>query len=216
MNTIGGFFMENTKTKRLVGIALMGAIAFVISMVEFPIFPTTPFLKIDFSDIPVFFGMYVFGPAGGIIIAFIRSLLSYIAGGGDAGFPIGSTAAFVASVTLTLPIYYFTVNKLVTLKRKLLAGTIATLCLTVVLGVLNYFFVLPAYLIVMGFDIGTITGSMTNYVVFFLIPFNIIKGAIVSTVIFIIYERMKGWLDKQRKEFYHEDSKERIDFTPES
>lgn len=208
--------MENTRTKRIVGIALMGAIAFVISMIEFPIFPTTPFLKIDFSDIPIFFGMYVFGPAGGIMIAFIRSLLSYITSGGDAGFPIGSTAAFVASVTLTLPIYYFTVNKTLTLKRKVLAGSIATLILTVVLGILNYFFVLPAYLIVMGFDIGTITGSMANYIIFFLIPFNIIKGALVSSVIFIMFERMKSWLFKQRKAFYQDDSNEHIDYTAKS
>lgn len=208
--------MENTRTKRIVGIALMGAIAFVISMIEFPIFPTTPFLKIDFSDIPIFFGMYVFGPAGGIMIAFIRSLLSYITSGGDAGFPIGSTAAFVASVSLTLPIYYFTVNKTLTLKRKVLAGSIATLILTVVLGILNYFFVLPAYLIVMGFDIGTITGSMANYIIFFLIPFNIIKGALVSSVIFIMFERMKSWLFKQRKAFYQDDSSEHIDYTAKS
>lgn len=208
--------MENTRTKRIVGIALMGAIAFVISMIEFPIFPTTPFLKIDFSDIPIFFGMYVFGPAGGIMIAFIRSLLSYITSGGDAGFPIGSTAAFVASVSLTLPIYYFTVNKTLTLKRKVLAGSIATLILTVVLGILNYFFVLPAYLIVMGFDIGTITGSMANYIIFFLIPFNIIKGGLVSSVIFIMFERMKSWLFKQRKAFYQDDSSEHIDYTAKS
>ncbi|HLQ74547.1 MAG TPA: ECF transporter S component [Alloiococcus sp.] len=190
--------MENTKTKRLVGIALMGAIAFVISMIEFPLFPTTPFLKIDFSDIPIFFGMYVFGPAGGVIIAFIRSLLSYISGGGDAGFPIGSTASFVASVSLTLPIYYIIINKTLTLGRKFFAGLVATISLTVMLGILNYFFVLPAYLTVMGFDISSVTGSMRNYIIYFLIPFNIIKGGLVSSIIFIMYERMKSWLIKQR------------------
>lgn len=208
--------MENTKTKRLVGIALMGAIAFVISMIEFPIFPTTPFLKIDFSDIPIFFGMYVFGPAAGIMIAFIRSLLSYISGGGDAGFPIGSTAAFVASVSVTLPIYYFTVNKVMTLKRKILAGTIATIVLTIMLGVLNFYFVLPAYLTVMGFDIRTITGSMMNYIIYFLIPFNFIKGAIVSTIVFVMYERMKPWLNKQRNTMIDSDSKKHIDITENS
>lgn len=190
--------MENTKTKRLVGIALMGAIAFVISMIEFPIFPTTPFLKIDFSDIPIFFGMYVFGPAGGVIIAFIRSLLSYISGGGDAGFPIGSTAAFVASVSLTLPIYYIVINKTMTFGRKVFAGIVATISLTTMLGILNYFFVLPAYVTVMGFDVSSITGSLRNYIIYFLIPFNFIKGGLVSTIIFIMHERMKSWLVKQR------------------
>lgn len=208
--------MANRKTKRLVGIAIMGAIAFVISMLEFPIFPAAPFLKIDFSDIPVFFGMYVFGPAGGIMIAFIRSLLSYITGGGDAGFPIGSTAAFIASVTVTLPLYYFTVRKTMTLGRKILAGSIATIALTIMLSVLNYFFVLPAYLIVMGLDIGQIFGSMANYIVYFLIPFNLIKGALVSTIIFVVYERMKPWLAKQRMAYYHEEEKNRADVTTQS
>lgn len=191
--------MENTKTKRLVSIALMGTIAFVLSMFEFPIFPTTPFLKIDFSDIPIFFGTYVFGPSAGVVIAFIRSLLSYISDGGDAGFPIGSTAAFVASVSLILPMYHITINKATTLKRKFIASASGTLLMTAMLTVLNYFFVLPAYVTVMGFDISSITGSMFNYIVFFLIPFNLIKGAIVSTIVFVMFERMKSWLVKQRR-----------------
>ena len=194
--------MAQTKTKRLVGIAAMAAIAFIISRFDFPIFPTVPFLKIDFSDIPIFFGMYVFGPVAGVFIAFIRSLLGYVVTGGEAGFPVGAIASFVASVSLTLPLYYFTVNKKLNLKTKLLAGLVASLVLAFMLTLSNYFFVLPAYLTVMGFDITELTGSVANYIIYFLVPFNLIKGALVSSLVYIVYERMATWLNKQRKRYF--------------
>ena len=68
--------MSNNKTQKLVGIAMLASIAWVVSMLSFPLLPGAPFLKVDFSDLAVLFGMYVYGPAAGVTIAFIRSLLS--------------------------------------------------------------------------------------------------------------------------------------------
>ena len=51
--------MENGKTKRLVTIAMLSAIAFLIAFLAIPILGHAPFLKIDFSDVPVFIGMYL-------------------------------------------------------------------------------------------------------------------------------------------------------------
>ncbi|WP_343754219.1 ECF transporter S component, partial [Alkalibacterium iburiense] len=94
--------MTNNKTKRLVGIAMLASLAWIISMLSFPLLPGVPFLKVDFSDLAILFGMYVYGPLAGVAIAFIRSLLSYAQTGGEMGFPIGDTAAFIASLSFTL------------------------------------------------------------------------------------------------------------------
>src|SRR5699024_12711643 len=112
--------------------------------------------------------------------------------------PLHRSTLFPYTTLFRSPIYYIIINKTLTLGRKFFAGLVATISLTVMLGILNYFFVLPAYLTVMGFDISSVTGSMRNYIIYFLIPFNIIKGGLVSSIIFIMYERMKSWLIKQR------------------
>lgn len=188
--------MRNVRTKKMVTISLLSAMAFVISLVAIPILPAVPFLTMDLSDIPIFFGMYVFGPAGGTIIAFIRSVLQYVTTGGEAGFPIGPTASFIASLSMTLPLYYIVTTKKLNLKNKIIGTLLASVSLTIMLSLVNYFFILPAYLVVMGFEVG----SVRDYILFALVPFNMIKGVLVSTVIFILLPRMKTWLDKVKAE----------------
>jgi len=204
---IGGFSMADNKTRRLVGIALLSALAFVITFLEIPLIPGVPFLKLDFSDIVVFFGMYIFGPLSGVMIAFLRALLQYVSTGGDAGFPIGVTAGFIATISMTLPLYLIVSNRKFNLKNKIIGGTIATVSLTVVLSVVNWLFVLPAYLVVMGLDVGPVR----DYLLYALIPFNLLKGTIISTLIFFLAGKMKVWLDKTRAQ-YHPKKIEKLKF----
>ena len=197
--------MENGKTKRLVTIAMLSAIAFLIAFLEIPILGHAPFLKIDFSDVPVFIGMYLLGPISGVIIAFFRSALQYAATGGNMGYPIGSTAGFVASLAYTLPIYYIIRHKPLQMGRNILAGVTGTISLTIILSILNYTFVLPAYLSVMGFNVGDMFGTMYNYFITALIPFNFIKGAIISLITFAVLYKMKAWLDRTKKRLNTDD-----------
>ncbi len=187
--------MTKNKTKRLVGIAMLASLAWVISMISFPILPGSPFLKIDFSDLAVLFGMYVYGPLAGVAIAFIRSLLSYAQKGGEMGFPIGDTAAFIATLSYTLPLYLIIAKKGTALKYKLLAGGAASVSLTATMALANWLFIAPAYMAVMGFSVG----PMRTYLLFAIVPFNMIKGPIVAVLFFIAFSKLKPWLDKTRK-----------------
>lgn len=187
--------MTNNKTKRLVGIAMLASLAWVISMFSFPILPGSPFLKIDFSDLAVLFGMYVYGPLAGVAIAFIRSLLSYAQKGGEMGFPIGDTAAFIATLSYTLPLYLIIAKKGTAMKFKLLAAGTASVSLTVAMALANWLFIAPAYIAVMGFSVG----PMRTYLLLAIVPFNLIKGPIVATVFFIAFSKLKPWLDRTRK-----------------
>ncbi|MER2063151.1 MAG: ECF transporter S component [Alkalibacterium sp.] len=189
--------MSNSKTKKLVGIAMLASLAWVISMLSFPVLPGSPFLKVDFSDLAVLFGMYVYGPAAGITIAFIRSLLSYAQKGGEMGFPIGDTAAFIASVSYTLPIYLILIKYGSSFKYKAAGIISSTLSLTVMMSVLNWLFIAPAYMAVMGFDVG----PMRTYLMLAVVPFNLIKGILVGPVFFVAFNKLKPWLDKTKKKF---------------
>lgn len=177
-------------------IGILAAVAWVISQFSFPILYWAPFLKIDFSDIPILLGMYVFGPLSGVAIAAIRSLLSYISTGGEAGFPIGDTTAFVATLSTTLPIYYMLRSKKATKKKSIIAGGLATISLTTAMAVLNWLVVAPLYVKIMGFSVG----PMREYLTLSVIPFNLIKGVIVSLVFFVVYYQLHGYLEKLRRE----------------
>ena len=65
----------NNKVQKMVSIAMLAAIGTVLQFVAFPIMPAFSFLKIDFSDIPILLGMFLYGPLAGVITAFVRSLL---------------------------------------------------------------------------------------------------------------------------------------------
>lgn len=187
--------MTSNKTKKLVGIAMLASLAWVISMVSFPVLPGSPFLKIDFSDLAVLFGMYIYGPLAGVAIAFIRSLLSYAQTGGEMGFPIGDTAAFIATISYTLPLYLYITKRGLDLKNKVAATAVSSTSLTVMMALVNWLFIAPAYMAVMGFGVG----PMRTYLLFAIVPFNYIKGALVSIVFFTAFAKLKPWLDKTRK-----------------
>ncbi|GAB7170933.1 hypothetical protein TUA1478L_29280 [Lactiplantibacillus plantarum] len=68
--------MQHTTLHRLVGIALLGAIAYILMLLEFPILPVAPWMKIDFSDIPILIGLFLFGV--GARLSSLSSNCSYI------------------------------------------------------------------------------------------------------------------------------------------
>lgn len=186
--------MVEQRTRKMVTVGILAALAWVVSQFSFPLLPWAPFLKIDFSDIPILLGMYIYGPMSGIAIAAVRSLLSYVTTGGEAGFPIGDTAAFIATLSYTLPIYYVIRKNKPSKKQALLGGTAATLSLTGILAVLNWLVIAPLYMTVMGFSVG----PMREYLTLSVMPFNLLKGAFVSIIFFVAFFKLHHYLEKIR------------------
>jgi len=189
--------MIDKRTRKIVVVGILAALAWIISRFSFPLLAWAPFLKVDFSDVPILLGMYVFGPLAGIAIAAVRSLLSYVMSWGEAGFPIGVTAAFLATISYTLPIYYLIKDYKPNMKRTLLASSLGTISLTITLSVLNWAFIAPLYMKVMGFSVG----PMREYLAISVIPFNLLKGIFVSIVFFLLFSKLYGYLEKIRDEY---------------
>jgi len=183
------------KTKKIVGISLFASVSYVLSYLSFPILPYLPFLKIDFSDLPVLIGTFYYGPLSGTLIAFIRSSLHYLLTGGELGVPIGDSAAFLASVSFVLPVYYYLNQHSRKKKNQLIAGAAGTISLTAVLTVLNWFVLVPAYAFVLHFDVG----PMKEYLFLGIIPFNLIKGTILSVLFFSLFPKLQPLFKKQKK-----------------
>lgn len=196
--------------------AMIGAIAFVVMKFEFPIMPGVSFLKMDFSDVIVVITTFIFGIGGGVAVAAIKCLLSLIFAGFALPSLVGELAALLASMAFALP-FYFLAGSVKEEDRKSLKGyllpalglLLGVLSLTVVMALANQFLLTPVYAYtsvpqaagmhmsyaqLLTFTEQTYLGkmlhipSMSSYIMGIIVPFNLIKGAINSVVVYILFE----------------------------
>lgn len=184
--------MQHTTLHRLVGIALLGAIAYILMLLEFPILPVAPWMKIDFSDIPILIGLFLFGVGGAFVITIIKLLLHSAMMGFAIYDLIGSFASFLGTAVLILAfalvLRYYRGNPK---WRMPVAIVVATIGLVVIESLANLTFVLPFYLQLMGMKLSM---SLNTVVLVAVIPFNLIKGLLVGNVFWLVYQRLAKWL----------------------
>ena len=184
--------MKKTKkinVKAYVSIGMLSSIAYLLMLLNFPL-PLFPnFLFVDFSDIPALIAALIFGPIAGILVEFFKNVLNYLATGSQTGIPVGHIANFLAGIVFVLPTYYV-YNKLKTKKGMTLALVVGTVTMAVVMSILNYIIILPAYTVLMGFP------DMRNLVVPAILPFNILKGIMMSFIFMLLFIRMQSWINK--------------------
>ncbi|XXM74134.1 ECF transporter S component [Lysinibacillus sphaericus] len=182
--------MKKMTTRTFVTIGMLSAISYVLMLFNFPIPPFPKFLMVDFSDVPALIATITLGPIAGILVELFKNIIDYVMTGSDTGVPIGHFANFAAGVFLILPTYF--VYSRFQSKKGLLAGLVTgTVVMSIALGILNYFVLLPAYKYFMNFELPAgiiITG---------IVPFNILKGALVTAVFLLLFIRLQGWLSKQ-------------------
>ncbi len=183
----------NVRTYVLIG--MMSSLAYVLMLLKLPL-PTFPaFLKLDFSDLPALMTALILGPVAGILVELVKNILDYLVSGSETAVPVGHMANFVAGIAFILPTY-FIYNKLKSKFGMILGLISSALLMSVVLSVFNYFVLLPVYITLMGWDPMT-SAEMRAYVISLILPFNIIKGVIVSVLFMAIYAKMNVWITKQ-------------------
>ncbi|EOB3347338.1 ECF transporter S component [Enterococcus faecalis] len=195
---IGGFQMNN-KVQKMVSIAMLAAIGTVLQFMAFPIMPAFSFLKIDFSDIPILLGMFLYGPLAGVITAFVRSLLHLFLTGLAPQNMVGDFASFLASSIFTLPIFYFFGKKKNIRTNRIVGLVSGILALTIFMSIANYFVITPIYLQLYGVTTQQFLGtSLASYVAIGIVPFNLIKGLLVSGVFLVLHAKLLPWLSKKQ------------------
>ena len=191
--------MKKLSVKSLVLLSLLGAWAIAFRMIEIPLLPAAPFLKMDMSDFVVLIGLLTHGPLGLISVAGIRDVVWYLYTGGDMGVPIGEIMSLSASIVMFLPMYIaikrgWSIDKLST-KAFISVGLV--LGLTIVLSLINYYFALPFYTSIMNFPIDDFLG----YILSIIIPFNVIKGIIYAIGQLLLLHIIVPFL--QKKQVYY-------------
>lgn len=198
--------MSRSRVRMITQIAMMGAAAVVLMLFEIPL-PFAPgFYEIDFSEVPVLVGCFTMGPMAGVMIELVKVLLNLLLNGTvTAG--VGEAANFLIGCAFCVPagLVYRKFHS----RKGAAAGMVTgTLVMTVVGSLVNAFVLLPAYTVLMGLPLDTIVGmgtavnpaitDVTTLVLFAVVPFNLLKGCLVSIIVFLIYKKISPILKMSR------------------
>ena len=191
---------KRISTKVIAQIGVLGAIAMVLMLFDIPLPFAPTFYKIDFSEVPM-------GPVAGALIELVKILLNLLirgtstAGVGDLGnFLIGCAMCIPASL-----IY----QKLHSRKGAIIGMVTGTVFMTIVGCFINAYLLLPAYaaafhmpidaLVAMGTAVNSHINSLLTFVLLSVAPFNLLKGFLVSLIVFLIYKKISPILQMGRE-----------------
>jgi len=182
--------MKKNSTKLITLLGVMTALAYILYFLELPvgfIFPTAPFLKIDFSDIPAIMVGLSAGPIAGIVVELFKNILHAIFMTKEPGFS-GEIANFAAGISYLIPVVLLS-RKSFRAKKYIPAMILGTICLVITMSFVNYFITLPLY----GITDSVIKLSMISTT---FAPFNLIKGVVISIVTVLLYPRLRSSLSR--------------------
>ena len=181
------------KLNKSIKIALLGAIAGLLMFIELPIIPIFPWLKLDFSELPVLLGAFAFGPFAGVIVELVKLAIHTVYTGTTTVY-VGELANFIMGISFVVPaafIYHRNKSK----KTAIIGMIIGTIIMEVVAILTNIYILLPLYGMPM-------TGAAAlKYVTVGLLPLNTIKAVSVSFATYQVYKRLSVALFKVDPQF---------------
>ena len=191
--------MNNNKTRYITQIAAMSAVAGVLMIFEFPLWFAPGFYKMDLSDLPALVGGFAMGPLAGMLIEFFKVIISVILGGTSTFF-VGEISNFVVGCSFVVPasILY----KMIRSRKGAYVGMITgTVVLASVGSAMNAFVLIPTYvralglpmeqIVAMGTAVNPAITSLSTLVLFAVVPFNMLKGILVSAITALIYKKIR-------------------------
>ena len=191
-------------TREIVTIGMLGAIAVVLMLFEVPLPFAPPFYEIDFSEVPVLIGCFALGPIAGMLIELIKILLNLLING-TATAGVGELANFCIGCSFCIPAGIIYKRKKT--KKGAMIGLISgTLIMTFLGCFINAYIMLPTYakafkipiegLIEMGTKVNASITDLFTFVMFAVVPFNLLKGILVSIIVILIYKKISPIIKK--------------------
>ena len=178
---------QQNKTQKLAKMAMLAAISLVlVLLIHFPIIPSAAFLEYDPADIPIFIGTFAFGPAAGVILTVVVSVIqgTTVSAGGQIWGIIMHIIATGSFAVAAGNIYKYNKTK----KGAIIALLVGVIVMTVVMCGCN--------LIITPIYTGMPREAVMAMIPTAILPFNLIKAGINAVVTFILYKRISKFLHK--------------------
>lgn len=186
-------------TRTIVRIALLSSLAAVLMYFEFPIpFLAPDFYKLDFSEVPVLISGFLMGPLAAVVVEMMKIVIIFaIKGSYTAG--VGEVANFIIGCALVVPaVLIYRTKKNVT---SMIVGCIVGIIIMTGLGaLLNYYVLIPVYAkafqlpleayVELGRQFNPHVVDLKALIVICVIPFNFVKGVLVSLISSMLYARI--------------------------
>ncbi len=169
--------------KRIALMAAFVALAYVVSLLDFPIFPAVPFLKLDFGNVFILLIAFLLGPIEGVIVCALKEGLRIF---GSSSGGIGELANMLMTTSfILLPSIVYQWKK----GLKVVVPTLVLACCigTVTALIVNRFITFPLYM-------KGAAASVFQESFWFILAFNLIKTAAISVLTLLLYKRLSNFL----------------------
>ena len=173
--------------------AIFSTMAAVLMLLEIPLFFAPGFYKLDLSELPVMICTFYLGPVAGVVSEFIKVFLKLIFKGTSTAF-VGDFANFAVGCAFVLR------------KSALLGMVVGTLVMTVFGSAFNALYLIPKFAQLFHMELEKIVGmgtavnghitSVYTLVLYAVVPFNLLKGILVSALTFLLYKRISPLMHK--------------------
>ena len=184
--------------------AIFACMAGVLMLVEIPLFFAPGFYKMDLSELPIMICTFYLGPVAGVVAELIKVCIKLLLKGTTTAF-VGDFANFAVGCSFVLPasiVYHAKPSR----KSALTGMIVGTLIMTVFGSAFNAIYLLPKFAALYGMPMEAIIGmgtkvnahitSVSTLVLFAVVPFNLLKGVLVSALTFLLYKRISPLLHK--------------------
>ena len=184
----------NERLTKLIEIAILAAVSYLLTFLAVPILPIAPYLKLDFGVLPILIGTVILGIGGGILTAGLSTLLRLIIAGFSPPELLGSFVWLVASITMLLIVNCLIdwLHRRPTWLRKIVLILTMVCGLTFTMVIANWL-TIPLYFRLVGL---TFHFSIAKLIWLTVVPFNLIKGLIISFAFLFLDHRFR------RSKFY--------------
>lgn len=192
--------MTNSRVKAISMAAIMGAVAFVLQFFSFNVPIISLFANFDFSALPEIIGGFILGPLGAIEIIVIKLGLILVFKGTSSMFT-GEVQNFILSVAYVLPaILYYRKNRT---KKGAVIGLALGSVISVVIAIFtNLYLIYPAFIYLYGMSwegiigmfnaVNPLINSKLTFVLWSVIPFNLISRGVSSIIAFLLYKKISA------------------------
>lgn len=190
-----------TRTHKTTVTAMLGAVAVVLMLMEFPIpFLIPDFVKMDFSELPALLAAFSLGPVYGVAVCFIKNAVhAFFTTTGC----IGELCNFLLGCCFVVPagLLY---NRKKNRKNALLGAFLGALSMALFSIPINYFITYPVYSAFIPLNsiismyqalIPSVDGLLACLIVFNA-PFTLLKGLLTTALTFLIYKPLSPLLHK--------------------
>ena len=184
--------------RKLVFIAILGAISFVLMLINFALPFAPSFMKFDIAELPALFAGFFLGPLAGFEVVVVKLLLKIVFQGSETAF-VGELSNLVCSTFfVVLAAWIYKANR--TKKGAVIALVVSTIAVSILFIFANAYVMFPLYSRLYGMPLDAIIGmgtainpritSLTTMMLFSVFPFNLVKHAVTSLLTFLMYKRV--------------------------